>query len=157
MLVLFSELLIKFWSPQVAGFLCNFLTLDLRESTFCSFYSSYISFYFITMRLFHIILEFFLMFPMILFLKFLHISVYFTQMSFLSFLTKYFLTFSLYICFSGMILDIQSDSYWFLGILLLWIKHFYSHADIATFCCWKKKKEICQWNGMIARFVTLHC
>lgn len=80
--VLFSELLIKFWSPQVAGFLCNFLTLDLRESTFCCFYRSYISFYFITTRLFHIILEFFLMFPMILVFEFLRCSEYLTQMSF---------------------------------------------------------------------------
>lgn len=62
--VLFAELLIKFfWSPQVATFFCNFPTLDLRENIFCSFDSSYISFYFVTIRLSQLILEIFWCLP----------------------------------------------------------------------------------------------
>lgn len=132
--VLFSELLIKFWSPQVAGFLCNFPTLDLRESTFCHFYKSYISSYFISMTLFHIILESFLMFPMILIFEFLHSSVHFTQMSFYLSYQTFYILFSVYL-FQW---HESGHQNWFLGILLLWIKHLYSHADIAIFCCWKK-------------------
>lgn len=153
---LFTELLIEiFWLPQVSGFLCNFLTLDLRENIFCSFDSSYVSLYFVTTRLSQFSQELFLMSLMIILLgDFAWLSVFPSDV-FLSFFTKHLPSFQLYFYFSGINVDIQSDFYLFLSSLSLLMKELYCHVDSPViFFCWKNKKERCQWARKITRFIS---